>query len=269
MVNPSELSAEFILQLKHELEADVQLLKELPERISQRKKRYEAALMFAPLGFDPDAALNVVPKVQKEVEVATVPVRVNESTADVSSEFTLTAVDGSHSENVPSWTKAIQHVLENSSTGLAHKELLTTIRNEFPAMPTSVGEKGFYNGIGKLSEKRVLVKHGGLLYAKKTVDSIIARGESLPEGPSTQTRSGSSGEIILSILKGHAGGLAAAELKVLISEVPNAPASLKKHSQFIYNVLATLIGSGQVVKMGNLYRLAEKDKAPVGTGASL
>lgn len=255
MVNPSELSAEFIRQLKHELEADIRLLEELPERISQKKKRYEAALMFAPADFDPDEV--TVPVVEEDA--------VDPNEAPV---FALTAVDNTEESDTPSWTKAIQSVLDKSDVGLAHKELLAKVRVEYPAMPTSTGEKGFYNGVSKLAERKSLLKHGGHLYSSKLVDAILARGETLPEAPAVQTRSGSSGEIILKILGAHATGLSAPDLKAQLSNVVDAPASLKKHSQYIYNVLATLIGSGQVVKVGSVYQLPEKNKAPVGTGAS-
>lgn len=255
MANPSELSVEFIRQLKHELEDDIRLLEELPERISQKKRRYEAALMFAPAGFDPDGA--PLPEVEEDaVDGAVAP------------EFVLIPADNVRESNAPSWTKAIQKVLDRSDGGLTHKELLFKVREEFPAMPVSTGEKGFYNGVSKLAYRKTLLKHGVQLYSSKVVDAIHARGDTLPEAPSVQTRSGSSGEIIMAILGTHAEGLSAQDLKLLVNNVPDAPASLKKHSQYIYNVLATLIGSGQVVKVGSMYRLPEKSKAPVGTGAS-
>jgi len=244
MSKPSELSAEFILDLKHELEADMRLLEELPGRIELKKKRYDAALLFAPVGFNPDA----IPVKRVSAKIEEIP---------ATQEFLPANHVDVNVEN-PSWTRAIQTVLDNSDRGISHKELLSQVRSKYPMMPASNGEKGFYNGISKLSEREALVKHGGLLYSSNVVNLIKARGESLPDEPDIQIRSGSSGELILSLLGKNLAGLSAKDLKNLASKNPDAPKSLTEHSQYIYNILATLIGSGLVVKQDGLYRQATK-----------
>ena len=261
----TELSADFIYQLKNELDDDVRLLEELPERIAHRKKRYEAALLFAPVGFDPEKSVSVTSDDTLDVETQ---VQIDTSLGNERTDLS-SAVSKAEKTALLSWASCIQRTLDSALTGMTHQEVLAKVKSNFPELPVSKGDKGFYNAIGKLSERGLLVKHAGSLYSPTVIESITKRGENLPAVPEVQTRAGSSGEIILAILDDHAEGLSAADLKKLVDDVPNAPKSLREHSQYIYNVLATLIGSGRVSKSGNLYRLAGNGKAPVGTGASL
>lgn len=247
MANSTELSVEFILQLKAELDADIRLYDELPRRIEQRKKRYEAALLFAPAGFDPSMPL-------VEVEVPDV----SDAPNVAPSEFTLISTEEQNSQNRPSWTVAIMSALDSCGRGLSHKDLLASVRAAIPEMPSSNGEKGFYNGVAKLAERGHLIKHGGLLYSAKVVEQMKRRGESLPDAPDLKPRSGSSGEVILSVLRDYPNGLSGPDLKKIVGANPDAPRSLRDHGQYIYNILATLIGSGLVEKQEGVYRVIEK-----------
>lgn len=247
MANPSELSPEFILQLKAELEADILLYKELPERIAFKTKRYEAALLFAPPNFDPDAPIH---SEAKEAEPAPQPAKPQVA------EFSLTPLEQEAKKARVYWGEAIMNILESSGKGLPHKELLAMVKSSFPELPSSNGEKGFYNAIAKLDAHNRIVKHGGLLYSAKLVKEMNDRGEGLPES-GFRPRAGGSGEIVLAILRDHKDGLTGPQLKEMASAVPDAPRSLRDHGQYIYNILATLIGSGAVVKESGIYRLNE------------
>jgi len=245
MDSSNQLSADFILQLKTELEADIRLYESLPARIAERKRRYEAALLFAPEGFDPSAPLMTKSTPPPENKIS------NES-----SEFTLTSSEQRIGASPPSWIVAVKNVLDECNGGLTHKELFERIKIAFPGIPTSNGDKGFYNAIAKLAKRTQLVKHGGFLYSAKTFAELKDRGEPLPELQG-RVRSGSSGEIVLSLLQAHKNGLTGPELKKLAASTPDAPRSLKDHGQYIYNILATLIGTGAVVKDNGIYKLNE------------
>lgn len=243
----NHLPADFILQLKAEWEADVHLLEILPKRIAERRRRYEAALLFAPDGFDPSAPLAAKSELPQD--------KVNND----SSEFTLTSSEEIAAANRPSWVVAVRNVLEGCDHGLTHREVFDRIKKAIPDMPTSNGEKGFYNAIARLSERGQLVKHGGFLYSPKVLSGLKARGKDLPELPG-RTRPGGSGEIVLSLLREHKEGLTGPELKRLAASVPDAPRSLIDHGQYIYNILGALIGNGAVVKDDGIYKLNRADK---------
>lgn len=261
-----KLSAEYILGLKAELDRLRRQWAELPAIIDKRQKLYEAALLFAPEGFDPDAPVESVEAVAqggKEVEEDEEP-EDGTSAAHFSldgggpADFALSPVE--HHSPKATWVSAVREVLMLLEKGVPHKELLALIRQTYPELPVSNGEKGFYNAVFRLTERKELVKHGGLLYAASVVQAIEARGEKLPKAPEHQVRRGSSGEIVLEVLKANPKGLTGPDLRKVVSEMPNAPKSLREHGQYIYNILATLMGTGAVVKNGAIYQLAEEDQ---------
>lgn len=260
-----KLSAEYIFGLKAELDRLRKLWTELPAIIDKRQKLYEAALMFAPEGFDPDAPVEPVEadaQGGEEVEEDEEPedgTSAAHFSLDVGGpvDFALSPVER-HSPKA-TWVSAVREVLMLVEKGVPHKELLALIRQTYPELPVSNGEKGFYNAVFRLTERKELVKHGGLLYAASVVRAMEARGEKLPEAPEHQVRRGSSGEIVLEVLKANPNGLTGPDLRKVVSEMPNAPKSLREHGQYIYNILATLMGTGAVVKNGALYQLAEEE----------
>jgi hypothetical protein len=258
-----KLSAEYILGLKAEVDRLRKLWAELPAIIDKRQKLYEAALLFAPEGFDPDAPVQSVEAYAQggeEVEEDEEPEdgkSADHFSLDVgeTAEFALLPVE--HHSPKATWVSAVREVLTLVEKGVPHKELLALIRQTYPGLPVSNGEKGFYNAVFRLTERNELVKHGGLLYAASVVQAMEARGERLPEAAEHQVRRGSSGEIVLEVLKANPDGLTGPDLRKAVSEMPSAPKSLREHGQYIYNVLATLIGTGVVVKNGAIYKLAE------------
>ncbi|WP_343724555.1 hypothetical protein [Herbaspirillum huttiense] len=248
MANPSELSPDFILQLKAELEADIRLFDELPTRIALKKKRYEAALLFAPADFDPNMSS---PSRENTIESVAPPSKQQPA------EFNLIPPEQEVTRSRVYWHEAIMSVLESSQKGLPHKEVLTMVKSAFPQIPSSNGEKGFYNAVAKLDAHNRIVKHGGLLYSAKLIKEMTERGEALPEAE-FRRRAGGSSDIVLSILREHKEGLTGAQLKEIASDFPDAPRSLRDHGQYIYNILATLIGTGAIVKVNGIYKLSQE-----------
>ena len=213
-----------IREIHAELEADERLYAELPQRIAATKALLEAARRFLPEGFDlAGLAEHGEPTASREVaEVRSV---------------------------AQTWISAVFDVLDTADHGLPHKELMEEIKSAHPGLTPSLGDKAFYNAIGKLEKRGDLVKSGGLLYSARVAKKIQDRGEELPDmSVDVRRRSGSAAQIVMDILEQHPKGLTGSDLKRFVSEVPEAPKSIREHGQYIYNVLATLIGAGDVAK---------------------
>src|SRR5665811_240951 len=73
---PALLTVEGVIRLKADYEADVKLYEELPARIKSKKRLFEAALLFAPPGFNPNAPMpvkSVTEKIAASEELRAVP----------------------------------------------------------------------------------------------------------------------------------------------------------------------------------------------------
>lgn len=253
---PVLLTVADIARLKAEYEADVRLLEELPARIKQRRRRYEAALLFAPPGFDPNS-LNA-PQAQ-----AAAPAPVREPVAAPSFELasppTSSQEDMAEEETGPgrlTWIGEVERVLIEAGRGLAHQQVLDILKATELGDRMSAGGKGFYNAVARLEHQGRLVKAGGLLYAAKTVDDMVARGEALPDNTAeVRRRAGGSSSAVLEVLREHPSGLDVTQLREAVSKRPGVPESITKHSHYIYNVLSTLMGQGAIEKQGEIYRI--------------
>jgi hypothetical protein len=251
------LAPDFILDLKEQLELKEWQLARLPEEIAELRKRYEAALLFAPKGFNPDADTATQTPVMVPLESLAPSEAVPQQKAlDLKPKKTrATKVKPKSNANArPSWASAVRLMLDGATEGMTHKELLGAIRlvHDFPQ---SNGEKGFYNAVARLLKDGGGVKHAGRLYSAKVVAAIRKYGGELPQAPEVARRAGGSASLIVGILQQHSDGLTAINLRKVLQEMPDAPRSLTHHGQYVYNVLGTLIGAGTVVKNGSLYRL--------------
>lgn len=252
------LTVEDIIRFKADYESDLKLLEELPARIKQKKRKYEAALFFAPEGFDPDAPLkSAIVAVSGLVSVAASGFQQPE----LQSTFELTdQQEEAESEEVGgrlTWTGELKRVLVNSFAGVSHQDALAQLKETKLGERVSKGEKGFYNAVSLLEKKGALVKAGGLLYSANVIEQMKARGESIPdESAETRRRSSGSGAATLQVLRSHPQGLDANTLRSELAKVPGAPASIAKHGHYIYNILGSLMGQGEIEKDANgIYKL--------------
>jgi hypothetical protein len=239
------LPVEAILRLKAEYEADVRLLEELPARIKLKKRKYEAALMFAPPGFDPNAPVIPAPRVRRRLELEE-PAPTPAPTSPPKADFELVAPESRGGK--PTWIGELAALLDSLDRGITHKDALATLKAN-PGLSSSAGEKGFYNAVARLEKNHRLIKHGGLLYSPRVVAALAERGEPLPDiSPEMRRRAGGSAAVALEVLRAHPDGLDAMRLREELGKLPAVPESVTKHSHYIYNVLATLIGQGEVAK---------------------
>ncbi len=112
----------------------------------------------------------------------------------------------------------------------------------------SVREARKASGGQKLSTKQQRIESSA---ATPVVAAVPAK---LPRG------SGSMG-IVLGVLRDNPQGLAAPDVQKKAAEHPEAPPSIKEHGQYIYSVLDTLKGRGQVTKESGKWKLANSQAA--------
>lgn len=222
-----------VMKLRAEIEADVELLALLPARIAQKKKLYDAALLFAPANFgsmvEPDAGQPPAEVMVKQTEL---------QQGDLDSTGKLT------------WIGEARRIISEADSGLSYADVLSKLKT-LP-LPPSAGDKGFYNSMARMEAKGEIVKAGGLVYSAR-----LAQLHGL--APRTQTKpdvnlGGTSG-IALAVLRAHPIGLKATEVKREFLRRPDCPESMRKHGHYIYSVLTKLIDNGSVTKDANgVYR---------------
>lgn len=251
MGNPSiisTLSPEFIFGLIAERDEKRALLARLPADLAELDKKIDAALFFAPAGFDPNCrpAAPVGGEAAPERQAAP-----PEAAPKVAPKAGPKAADQTR------WRSAILSILAGAGGGLAHKEIIAVARQRYDLPPARDGEeKAYYNAVTKLTQSGKVVKHGNLFYLDSTYREAEKAG-ALPPPSATQRRSGSSPELVVRVLRAHPAGLTGPQLREAVRTMPDAPKSLYEHGQYIYNILAPMMGTGEISKSDTgVYRLS-------------
>jgi hypothetical protein len=175
--------------------------------------------------------------------------------------------DGSRSQG-HEFSNFITDLVNKSPAGISHAELKAAVESSPHAHRLDDQAKAYYRTVGKLVAREKIVRHGLKFYSSSVYEVLKKTGElpQLEEGVSL--RENSAARITLEVLQKHANGLSGPDLKVLVGADPDAPRSVTEHGQYIYNVLATLIGTGRVEKHGSLYRVVDMARPRVN-GASV
>lgn len=161
----------------------------------------------------------------------------------------------------------ITELVNKSRAGMSHAELKAAVQGSEYASRLEDQAKAYHRTISKLVARNEIVRHGSRFYAR-SVYQVLKKNGDLPDiEEGVSLRENGAAKITLEVLQGHPDGLTGPDLKVLVGADPAAPKSVAGHGQYIYNVLATLIGSGRVIKNGNLYQAIEKVR-PRSNGAS-
>lgn len=238
----SLLKLEDVIRFKVELNDAVRLYQTLPDKIARLEKRLEAALMFLPEGTNLDL-------------LATAPgPKQDDAKPDPSKPgFHLAPPE----QRRLTWIGETERVLKAVGRGMEHQELLVELNKTELSERPSEGDKGFYNAIARLAEKGDLIKFGGYLYAGDVYKQLVDAGVKLPINPD-KVRAGSSASLVLDAIDAHPEGISGPDLKRALAKLEDAPSSFREHTQYVYNVVGTLIGKGIVVKDGDLYKRAKK-----------
>lgn len=238
------LTVQDILRLKADYEADMKLLEELPTRIKAKRRKYEASLLFAPPGFDPDKSQTAVAASVSEAPVVSAP-PAKPPTTETGAEFELSAPADDAGSRL-TWKSGLLDVLTKANTGLTHQDALAKLKETELGKRVSTGEKGFYNAVSFLDKSGQIVKHAGRLYAKPVYDFIKEKGHLPQPAVGARLRPGGSGQAVLDVLRKAPFGLDVNQLREQLTQVEGLPESVTKHHHYIYTVLGTLTGQGAI-----------------------
>jgi hypothetical protein len=267
--NDPFLTADDILAKRKEIKRDELQLEQISERLNQNRQLFAAMLTIVPPELRQQFLVDDAGCTAGDLFGAS-PV----ATAKKKSVFSATVMPMSprtkntRATNPQSFATALTEMVKNAGDqGITHRELIEKVKKtEFAEKGTKNSAKAYYNNVGKLFHRGLLVKHGELLFYKEIFDKLTKAGTLPPQQITTVTRGGAA-QIAMDILRKYPGGLTSVELKKHIVAEPTAPKSIEKHGQYIYNILATLMGSGKVTRIGGIYRAAETAR-PRGNGAS-
>jgi hypothetical protein len=235
------LTLEGIYSIKAELDNTLRIQAELPSKIANLQKRLDAAMLFAPPGFDLETRLDV------QQDLNGIPSR----------ETVASTVPNVNATGRITWIGELERILKESNQGRSYNELLGELNRGVLGNKPSAGDKGFYNAIAKLISRKNAVKHSGLLYSTDVFNKLKEGGAVFPEFHDEHRR-GSSATIVLEILKEHPKGLTANELKAILATREGVPKSISAYGQYIYNVVGGLVGRGSVKKKDDKYVLVSK-----------
>lgn len=242
------LPVQYIVDLKSELDADVRLLAELPRRIEERRRKLDAAMIFAPDGFDLEAQVKRHEAKRRAVQESS-----------VQEKKPIQQQPPKVAQAKATWVGEVARLLSASERGMTHQEILAALKETELGKSASAGDKGFYNAVARLAAREEIVKHGGYLYASNVFKALQDRGEKLPEDSGRATNG--SGAIVRDILEKHPKGLSGPQLRDIMRAHPDAPKSMQKHPHYIYTILGTLIGSGAVTRREGIYRTSKPQTA--------
>lgn len=240
--NKTLLTVGDVRALEAELEADLRRRAELDEQIMEKQKRLAAAKLFLP--------------------------EINSTTAEAAAPRARVAAQRRPAKRETrarragrmTWTQGVVNVLHGQSSGISHVDLLAELRKTELGEHVSKGAKGFYQAIKRLHDGGAIVKSGGLIYSARLASKLKESGQPVHE---RVVGRGGSNTIVLGILNDHPQGLSAPELKEMAARHPDAPASIRVHKHYIYNVLSILKKDGVITNENGKYRLVTKPQGGV------
>ena len=253
-----------VLSFKRQVEEDERLLAELPVRITEGKKRLEAALMF-------------LTETQREAIFGDDYAHVSDGTLTLTAPEPQRRYQVQRSDGTPTWTGSIMEVLTQADSGLTHVQIMDLIKATGSEIAVRLEEdtKRYYASMAKLEKRKEVVRHNGLFYAQILFEELKRQGVELPNLPEPEQaaptlKANTSAWFIYRCLSEADEGLTVAELKQMLSGVDGVAPALYESSSFIFNVLKLMQERGLVEKGETTKKYFAIQKAkPRGNGASI
>lgn len=165
-------------------------------------------------------------------------------------------------ENDVTMQGSIVRTLKATGRGLTHSELRDSLQ-DLEQLKKKWGdgyEQPFYKAVTNVIRRGVVVRHKGMLYAKDVFQALSASGKPLPENKQRALPRSGTAYAIQKMLEAAPDGLTVPTIKAKLLENPEAPISLRKHSQYLGMTLAVMEERGDLVRQGDLYLLPAKAK---------
>ncbi len=166
-----------------------------------------------------------------------------------------------------SWTKAIESIVSNHPKGVLNGEVRKEYKESSFATKLGNSEKSFYGAIAKLLDKKIIVRHKTYLFKPDLLKQFledVAKGltPDLEEPANKFGHKSPFGDAIKPFLETMPGGATTSEIMMELRKTPEFSDTLDRHKTHLYNVLARLVDSGEVLKGGGKYhRNLSKTKA--------
>lgn len=161
------------------------------------------------------------------------------------------------------WTATIYKIIRKSGRGMSYSEVKDELGKTHLGDTLKRTEKAFYGGIGKLAEKKKIVKHNGRLYTRTIYrrfmeDVAAGRVAELPAPPIGGEES--PNEIAVErFLSSRPDGATTVEIvdSLLINPPPDLAVTKNRNS--IYNLLARHRKRGKLIRRGDRYYLPQQE----------
>ncbi|WP_424362995.1 hypothetical protein [Methylocystis parvus] len=155
-----------------------------------------------------------------------------------------------------SWTSTINAIVSRESSGITYEGLREELKKTHLAGKLSQTDKSFYGGIGKLVDRKLLVKHKGHLFTPEALNAFLAKvrsGEVADLEPPAGSHHSPFGDAIKSFLDGRANGASSSEIAAELRSTPELADTMERHKTHLYNVLSRLVDQGELVKGGGRF----------------
>ena len=164
------------------------------------------------------------------------------------------------------WPATILAAIRHAGRGMTYSELKEEIAKTHLGETLSRTEKAFYGGIGKLADRRKIIKYKGRVYtpaAHRQFMADVAAGRTA-DIPAPTTGGESPNEIAVKrFLSNRPDGATTPEILENLLNNPPPDLAVTKNRNSIYNLLKRERGKGKLAKRGDRYYLPpSKDKAP-------
>ena len=255
------LTVASVKAMKDDYLEDERLLAELPARVAEKKRRFEAALLF--VSEEQRAAIfEENPKVSARGETDKPPELT--SSGDASRRFV--AARGGR----PTWTGVIMRVIESADQGLPHDQLMAEIAKLDPAFGKELARnaKPYYNAMSKLEHRQAIEKRAGYFYRPGLLSELRSQEQELPEEPKSQLKEYSAAWFINGALESAGVPMSAHEIREALRHKEGVTPTLITNKSFIFNVLKALQGDGYIEKDEETKKYYSSKLRPRGNGAS-
>lgn len=256
------LTVASVRAMKADYEADERLLADLPARVAEKKKRFEAALLF--VTEDQRTAI-----FSESTEVVSEVVEIKEPLKPTIAELSPRRFVKSRNGR-PTWTGLIMQVIENATEGLTHDQIMVEIGRLNPAFSKELGRntKPYYHAMSKLEARKEIERRAGYFYPPGLIHRLPRQGEELPQKPRAGLKEYTSAWFINHVLEGAKEGMTAHDIKEALKDEEGVTPKLTSNSSFIFNVLKALQVDGYVEKDEETKKYYSSKVRPRGNGAS-
>lgn len=166
------------------------------------------------------------------------------------------------------WTATILKIVKTAGRGMTYNELKDQISKTHLGDTLKRTDKALYGGVGKLVEKKKIVKYKGRIYtptAYRQFMDDVAAGRVADIRSSTSSGESPNEIAIKRFLSSRPDGAAINEIVDSLLNDPPPDLAVTKNRNSIYNLLARQRARGKLIRRANRYYLPHQDSEAPGS----